>query len=57
MENGRPARPVSRTLLLMPGVASLGRVAELASDFEIDESGPAIGAPTLILEGADLVAV
>ena len=57
MERGRPARAVARTRLVMPGMASLGRVAELACDSEIDDSGPEIEAPTLIVEGADLIAV
>jgi predicted Zn-dependent protease len=57
VENGRPVRPVSRTLLLVPGQGSLGRIAERASDFEIDDAGPEIGASSLIVEGAALVAV
>jgi PmbA protein len=53
VERGRARRSIAKTLLLLPVEAA--RVAAVARDIEIDLSGTGIGAPSIALEGADLV--
>lgn len=57
VEGGTTRHPVSRTLLVMPCLGSLARVGERGSDLEFDASSPEVGAPTVIIEGVDLVQV
>lgn len=55
IEDGMARRPVARTLLMMPSVDSLSRVIERGSDLESDDGGPTIAAPTLVIDGIDLI--
>jgi predicted Zn-dependent protease len=55
IEKGRAHHPVAGSLLVMPGLAGLERIVEMGCDPEVDEDGPPVIAPSLVLEGANLV--
>jgi len=57
IENGRAVHAVAVTRLRMPALASLGKVAAVGSDVELDPLEPPIQTPSVLFEDVELAPI